>query len=465
MIAKILISRIVISLAMITTIIGLIAIPAVSASATSSSVTIPTITITFDPCNGEPQILIQTKAGNSFPMPQIPERTGYTFKGWFTERDGGGREFTQPAMNDMTIYANWEINKYIIGFNANMQDLHWSRTYDNYPDDWFNRQTHGSIIEMPPPYSLNGYDFIGWNTARDGSGQFINTDLIITAQLHLYAQWQVRMCTVNLCDWDGSFYSQTSIPYGEQLNYPTHPERPGYRFINWQDTIVIYEDCTLTARYELIPITFKPGCGYIKDYDNSVISNIPYGTTQRQLIANLQNEPNMMQLTNFNNILITDPNAILHTGHRIQMVVDGQLYENYALRITDDPAPERPAGPIYDNMPWPNSSVTPKPAVQVTVPGSSVPIPSPTTGSTSPTPTPEQTTTISDKADETQPATQPGGQAPPPGGTPGITTVIIVIISAAGSIGMLGILAVLQRRRLPKPPMIQPDVANIPGGD
>ena len=42
-------------------------------------------------------------------LPTAPEKTGYTFGGWFTEEAGGGSEFTASTEvpGDMTVYAKW----------------------------------------------------------------------------------------------------------------------------------------------------------------------------------------------------------------------------------------------------------------------------------------------------------------------------------------------------------------------
>jgi uncharacterized repeat protein (TIGR02543 family) len=47
-------------------------------------------------------------------LPTAPEKTGYTFGGWFTEVNGGGTEFTSSTVvtGDITVYAEWH---YVIG--------------------------------------------------------------------------------------------------------------------------------------------------------------------------------------------------------------------------------------------------------------------------------------------------------------------------------------------------------------
>ena len=68
-------------------------------------------TITFDANGGEglDQTSVVIKEGEVLGELQTPTRSGYTFKGWFTEKTGGTAvtKDTIPTA-DMTIYAQWE---------------------------------------------------------------------------------------------------------------------------------------------------------------------------------------------------------------------------------------------------------------------------------------------------------------------------------------------------------------------
>ena len=102
---------------------------------------------------------------NSIILPETT-RTGYTFKGWYTEKAGGekignaGQTYTPER--DVTIYAQWTANTYTIVFNGNTQTggstASMSMTYD---------------VEKnltPNGFTKTGYTFTGWNTKADGTG-------------------------------------------------------------------------------------------------------------------------------------------------------------------------------------------------------------------------------------------------------------------------------------------------------
>jgi uncharacterized repeat protein (TIGR02543 family) len=68
--------------------------------------------VTFDADGGSPDLQTQSvDSGSSLGanMPTEPEKSGFTFHGWWTEQNGGGTEFTAdtPVDQDTTVYAKW----------------------------------------------------------------------------------------------------------------------------------------------------------------------------------------------------------------------------------------------------------------------------------------------------------------------------------------------------------------------
>lgn len=54
---------------------------------------------------------IETEMGNIVKEPNKPVRGGYSFLGWFTEKDGGEEfDFSTPIVKDITLYAQWKKN-------------------------------------------------------------------------------------------------------------------------------------------------------------------------------------------------------------------------------------------------------------------------------------------------------------------------------------------------------------------
>ena len=105
-----------------------------------------TYTITFDTAGGSEIAPITQDYGTNITAPADPTREGYTFIGW--DRD---IPVTMPAEN-MTVTAQWEINRYTITFDAAGGSEIAPITQD-----------YGTAIVSPADPTREGYTFIGWD--------------------------------------------------------------------------------------------------------------------------------------------------------------------------------------------------------------------------------------------------------------------------------------------------------------
>lgn len=121
-----------------------------------------------------------------------PSRTGYTFKGWATSASGSvayasGANYTGNAA--LALYAVWQINTYAVSYNANKPSGA-SGTVSNMPTN--QTKTYGQALALSSTRpTLAEYNFIGWNTAANGSGTAYSPGGSYTGNsaLTLYAQW------------------------------------------------------------------------------------------------------------------------------------------------------------------------------------------------------------------------------------------------------------------------------------
>ena len=105
-----------------------------------------TYTITFDTVGGSEIAPITQDYGTAITVPADPTREGYTFIGW----EGEFPE-TMPAHN-MTVTAQWEINRYTITFDTAGGSEITPITQD-----------YGTAITAPADPTREGYTFIGWD--------------------------------------------------------------------------------------------------------------------------------------------------------------------------------------------------------------------------------------------------------------------------------------------------------------
>ena len=144
-----------------------------------------------------------------------PQRTGYTFEGWYTARNNGIQIYDKTGKctndgkywkdgkwhltEDATVYAHWEPKKYIISYKENKpaQATHnvtgstapTNHVYDSY----------GNLAENG--FKLPGWKFVNWNTKADGSGKSYKAGervINVTDGTDgvLYAQWTPDTYTI-----------------------------------------------------------------------------------------------------------------------------------------------------------------------------------------------------------------------------------------------------------------------------
>lgn len=122
------------------------------------------------------------------------KKTGYTFTGWNTKADGSGKTYHDEdnvlnlATNGViTLYAQWSANHYSVVFDRNHATGGVVGAVSMIYDQSRQLPANG--------FTRTGYQFDGWNTKADGSGQSYKdkayvTNLATGGVTTLYAQWK-----------------------------------------------------------------------------------------------------------------------------------------------------------------------------------------------------------------------------------------------------------------------------------
>ena len=211
-------------------------------------------TITFDTAGGSEIAPITQDYGTNITAPANPTRKGYTFKGWDKEIPE-----TMPAEN-ITVKAQWEINRYTITFDTAGGSEIAPITQD-----------YGTNITAPANPTREGYTFIGWD--RDIPVTMPAENITITAQ------WEINRYTITFDTAGGSEIAPITQDYGTNITAPADPTREGYTFIGWDKAIpttMPAENITVTAQWK---DSEKP-TGEIKINENSwkaFLNNITFG--------------------------------------------------------------------------------------------------------------------------------------------------------------------------------------------
>ena len=173
-----------------------------------------------------------------------PAKTGYTFDGW-TVNDGsdkvkdlvlGATDYTA----DITLYANWTINRYTITFD----------TGEGSSVDPIEA-AYDEQITAPEDPTRNGYTFAGWYTDPSGGSEYTVPGSMPAESVTVYARWTVVDYSVSYVIGEGGTnhvnnpetYNVEQDPFILQ-----DPTRPHYTFNYWYIPIPFQEVTQLPVK-------------------------------------------------------------------------------------------------------------------------------------------------------------------------------------------------------------------------
>ena len=270
-------------------------VDAVKAMFTNSGHSITVITfidmnawiVTFNTNGGTGGTTRSVSKGSAVGTLPSASRTGYTFKGWFTDPAGGTQvtSSTKPA-SDVTYYAHWEVKQYTLTFNANGGEGGTSMTLD-----------YNSTL-VPPVVTRSGYTFQGWSPAVPAKVPAANTTYT--------AQWELIPVVYRTVAFDAnggviSGESSRSVEDGKAVGALPGATRSGYTFDGWftsasggaqvSATTTVTADVTYYAHWTLIPVptytvTFDRnwiGGGspiFVTGKEGTVVSPLPSATRE-----------------------------------------------------------------------------------------------------------------------------------------------------------------------------------------
>ena len=146
---------------------------------------------------------VQATYGSAMPSATMPQKTGYTFGGYYTAINGGGTQYYNAnggsskawnIANNTTLYAKWTANQYTITYK-DQGNVAFSGTHaSGYP----TKHTYGTATTLKDA-TKTGYTFDGWHTDAACTNKVTSLGATAyTANITLYAKWTATPTTIYL---------------------------------------------------------------------------------------------------------------------------------------------------------------------------------------------------------------------------------------------------------------------------
>ena len=134
--------------------------------------------VSFDSNGGSSVAAQSVNYNTAASKPADPSKTGFTFAGWFTDKDcTTAYDFSSKVTGDITLYAKWNINSCTVSFDSNGGSSVAAQSVN-----------YNTAASKPADPSRKGYTFAGWFTGKDCKTAYdFNSN--VTGDITLYAKW------------------------------------------------------------------------------------------------------------------------------------------------------------------------------------------------------------------------------------------------------------------------------------
>ena len=196
-------------------------------------------TILFDSNGGSLVAQIDQTPGRDFTAPEAPTRTGYTFNGWFSDDLlTSAYTFDKIPEGNITLYAKWTINAYVISFDTKGGSSVPSIT-----------QNFNTDVIAPSVPTLTGYTFMGWDKELPSAMPANN--------LSFSAQWSINSYTITFNSNGGDTVQPITLEFDALITGISTPTREGYVFNGYSQVIparMPAENLTITLYWRKVEI-------------------------------------------------------------------------------------------------------------------------------------------------------------------------------------------------------------------
>lgn len=186
-------------------------------------------TLSFESNGGSAVASKTIHTGDVYGTLATPTCKGFTFDGWYTSAEGGTKvtAATTVIAANHTLYARWTGKENTVFFKPEAGNCSVSSK------DVISGEAYGNL----PTATREGYDFLGWYTAKTGGDKISASDtVILEADISLYAHWSAKEYSLTFNAAGGNCSTVTKkVTYDQQYGTLPSATRTGYDFDGWYD--------------------------------------------------------------------------------------------------------------------------------------------------------------------------------------------------------------------------------------
>ena len=193
--------------------------------------------------SGETLVGTVATAGNEkIVLPAAPAKAGYTFGGWYTDKDVWKDRLTENSFAGRALTENLDVYaRYIRNEEPSAAEYTISFYIDGALADTV-RTSGNETLDLPAAPAKAGYTFGGWYTDKDVWKDRLTEDSFagraLTENLDVYARY-IRNEEPSAAEYTISFYIDGALADtvrtsgNETLDLPAAPGKDGYTFAGW----------------------------------------------------------------------------------------------------------------------------------------------------------------------------------------------------------------------------------------
>ena len=198
------------------------------------------IKITFDAGEGmfgkdSNELETNVAYGDTIKAPETnPQRSGYTFDGWFEDEDFSIQlDLNKAVTEEKTIYAKWKVQEGVefVTVIIDLDGGSFDGSTENIVIDDVAKNSHYPLARIEEEITKENYELDGWFI---GELEY-NNDVLLTENTTIKVKWRLKTYKITFYNGEEKF-SEDEVEHGSKLEKPAqNPTKDGFKFVGWYE--------------------------------------------------------------------------------------------------------------------------------------------------------------------------------------------------------------------------------------